>query len=235
MTDKNSHIVAIGGLPEESGCLALFRYLLSLTGKSRPAIGFVATASGDAPAALQRITALLGKFDCLPSVLPLFDRTPDLREYITAQDVILVGGGNTKSMLAVWREWNLVEILKLGWEEGRILAGWSAGAICWFEQGVTDSFADSLQPLDCLGFLPGSCCPHYTRETDRRPAYHELLRQKRIKPGIALDDEGAIHFRGSQPWRVIAPAGVLGVRTVCLNQGSVVEEPMPLERVELGA
>jgi len=235
MTENETHLVAIGGLPSESGCLSLFQYLLQLTGKPRPAIGFIATASGDAPESLQRIAGILGKLDCIPSDLPLFDRTPELNEYIAAQDVILVGGGNTKSMLAVWREWGLPEILHRAWRDGKILAGWSAGAICWFEQGVTDSFARRLYPLDCLGFLPGSCCPHYTGEADRRPAYHELLLDQRIKPGLALDDGGAVHFHGIRPARVIAVDGVVGAWTVRLDKqtGAVVEEPLPLERIEL--
>lgn len=233
MPENETHLVAIGGLLPDNDNLPLFQYVLDLANKPRPAIGFIATASGDAPAYLRRMSDILGKLDCRPSDLSLFVRTPDLHEYIAAQDVVLVGGGNTKSMLAVWREWGLPEILRQAWHDGKVLAGWSAGAICWFEQGVTDSFADQLRPMDCLGFLPGSCCPHYTGETDRRPAYHELIREQRIKAGIALDDGGAIHFRGSKPWRVIAPTGGIGARTVRSEKGDVVEEPLPLDRIEI--
>ncbi len=234
MVDENdSHIVAIGGLLPDDGSLALFQYLLDLTGKPEPAIGFIPTASGDAPESLHRIRDLCAKLRCRLSDLPLFDRTPDLEEYVAAQDLILVGGGNTKSMLAVWREWGLPDILQRAWRNGKILAGWSAGAICWFDEGVTDSYADRLRRLDCLGFLPGSCCPHYTAEAERRPAYHEFIRTNQMKAGIALDDGGAVHFRGTDPWRVVAPSGTLGARKVCADTGGIREEPLVLERIDL--
>jgi peptidase E len=231
--DNRQHIIAIGGLLPGGGSLPLFQYLLNLADTKRPAIGFIPTASGDAPRSLRRIAALCGQLNCRLSHLPLFDRTPDLNEYVATHDVIVVGGGNTKSMLAVWREWGLPAILRDAWRSGKILAGWSAGAICWFQQGVTDSFADHLRPLDCLGFLPGSCCPHYTAESDRRPAYHALVCQKKIQPGVALDDGAAIHFRGVHPWRVVAPPGTIGVRSVRCRRGAVEEEPIPLDRFDL--
>ena len=233
VSEDQRQIVAIGGLLPGRGSLPLLRYVLHLGRRRRPAIGFIPTASGDAPRSLRRIGALCARLNCRLSNLPLFDRTPDLKQYVAAHDIILVGGGNTKSMLAVWREWGLPEVLRDAWRSGTVLAGWSAGAICWFEQGLTDSFADRLRPLDCLGFLPGSCCPHYTAEIDRRPAYQALVRQNEIRPGLALDDGAAIHFRGAEPWRVVAPPGTMGVRTVRCRRGKIEEEPVPLERVEL--
>jgi len=231
--ENEGHIIAIGGLLPARRSLPLFRYVLKLARRKAPAVGFIPTASGDAPQTLRRISSLLDRLDCRLSHLPLFDRTPDLETFIAGQDVILVGGGNTKSMLAVWKEWGLPEILQYSWRHGKILAGWSAGAICWFQQGVTDSFADSLRPLDCLGFLAGSCCPHYTAEPDRRPAYHALVRKNEIRPGLAIDDGAAIHFRGTRSWCVVAPPGTIGGRTVrCLN-GAIEETPLPLRRVEL--
>jgi dipeptidase E len=232
--ENKGHIIAIGGLLPARGSLALFRYVLRLARQTKPAVGFIPTASGDAPRSLRRIGDLLGRLNCRLTHLPLFDRTPDLHEYVAAQDVILVGGGNTKSMLAVWKEWGLPEVLQHAWRSGKILAGWSAGAICWFQQGVTDSFVDRLRPLECLGFLPGSCCPHYTAEADRRPAYHALVRHNEIRPGLAIDDGAAIHFRGTRPWRVVAPRGTIGVQAVRCRKGEIEEEPLSLERVELG-
>jgi peptidase E len=231
--DNEGHIIAIGGLLPARGSLPLLRYVVTLARQKKPAVGFIPTASGDAQRTLRRIGDLFGQLNCRLAHLPLFDRTPDLNAYIRAQDVILVGGGNTKSMLAVWREWGLPEILRGAWRSGTILAGWSAGAICWFQQGVTDSFADRLRPLDCLGFLPGSCCPHYTAEPDRRPAYHALVRRDEIRPGMAIDDGAAIHFRGTQPWRVVAPPGTIGVHLVRRRKAVIEEAPLPLERVEL--
>jgi peptidase E len=190
---------------------------------------FVPTASGDSDNYVVRFYAAYLGLRCRPSHLPFFRRTPDLRSYLLAQDVIYVGGGNTKSMLAVWREWGLPEILREAWESGVILAGISAGAICWFEQGVTDSFADQLRTLDCLGFLPGSCCPHYDGDAERRPAYHRLLRHGEIASGFAVDDGAAIHFMNHQIHRVIASRkGATAYRVQAMG-AEVQEEPMPVE------
>ena len=230
---NSSHIVAIGGLPVDVDHSALLRYLLDLTGRSKPSVGFIATASGDNPAYIDRFHTRFAGLDCVPSHLPLFGRTPPIDEYLQQQDLLLIGGGNTKSMLAAWNDWDLPELLHDAWERGTVLAGWSAGAICWFEQGVTDSFADRLESLDCLGFLDGSCCPHYTREADRRPAYHRLLSTARIAPGYAIDDGAALHFQGDQPATVLAPSGTAGVHRVFLEDDTVIEEPANLERIDV--
>jgi len=232
MPTKPTHLIAIGGLLPEKESLPLCEYVLRQSGKRRPAIGFVPTATGDASRSLERFDALFGSLDCRRSHLELFDRTPDLKEFIAAQDVIFVGGGNTKSMLAVWREWGLPQLLKRAWLGGTVLAGWSAGAICWFEQGLTDSFADRLTPLDCLGFLPGSCAPHYDGEPERRPAYQKLIRQKRLRSGIAIEDGAGVHFRGKRAARVICPATTAGAWTVGIQNGKVVERPLQVERIE---
>ncbi len=138
---------------------------------------------------------------------------------------------DSKSMLAVWREWLLPEILREAWESGIVLAGISAGAICWFEQGVTDSFADQLRVLDCLGFLPGSCCPHYNGEAERRPAYHRLLRQGAIAPGFSIDDGAAIHFMSTQVHRVVASRKGATAYRVYTMGAEVREEPLAVEHL----
>jgi dipeptidase E len=224
-------IIALGGggFSVEPGNLALDRYILAQARVSEPAVAFVPTAGGDSdPYIVRFYTAYLG-LRCRPSHLPLFRRTPDVRSYLLAQDVIYVGGGNTKSMLAVWREWGLPELLREAWDAGVVLAGISAGAICWFAQGVTDSFADRLRALDCLGFLPGSCCPHYSGEADRRPAYHRLLHDGEIVPGFALDDGAALHFKNDRVHRVIASRNGATAYRVYVTGAEVREEPMPAE------
>ena len=135
----------------------------------------IPTARGDDAEYVRKFHAAFGELGATTADLPFFHRTPDLRAVILAQDAIFVGGGNTKSMLAVWREWGVPALLKEASGRGIVLGGQSAGAICWFEQGITDSWADRLRPLDCMGFLPGSCCPHYDGEVERRPAYHAYL------------------------------------------------------------
>jgi dipeptidase E len=123
---------------------------------------------------------------------------PGLRELVLAQDIVLVSGGNTANALAVWRTHGFAEILREAWQQGILLTGWSAGMICWFEHGVTDSFGPELAPLECLGFLPGSACPHYDGEEQRRPVYTRLVAEGRLPPGVAADDDVALHYVGTE-------------------------------------
>jgi dipeptidase E len=126
----------------------------------------------------------------------------DLRERVLDHDVVLVPGGNTANMLAIWRLHGFDEIAREAWESGVVLAGWSAGAICWFDAGVTDSFGPELAGMDCLGLLQGSACPHYDGEERRRPRYAELLRDG-FPPGIAIDDDVAVRFDGTELTEVV--------------------------------
>jgi dipeptidase E len=140
--------------------------------------------------------AFAGKADC--SRL-LFNPWPpeNLREFTLTQDVLLVPGGNTANMLAVWRVHGFDRIVREAWEEGVVLYGWSAGMICWFEAGVTDSFGPQLESMQCLGFLPGSACPHYDGEELRRPRYQELVADG-FPSGWAADDDVALHFESTE-------------------------------------
>ena len=135
--------------------------------------------------------------------LNFFPWPPDgLRELALAQDIILVAGGNTANALAIWRVHGFAEILREAWEDGVLLAGWSAGMICWFEHGVTDSFGPELTAMDCLGFLPGSACPHYDGEERRRPVYTQLVADG-LSEGVAADDDVGVHFVGSDLREVV--------------------------------
>lgn len=180
--------------------LALDNYVLSLSGVDRPKVSFVATASGDSDSYVERFYTSFRSLPCEPTHLSLFRPHPgDLRSYVLEQDVIYVGGGSTRNLLVLWREWGLDNILKEAWAAGVVLAGISAGSICWFQQGVTDSVeASRLHALPCLGFLPGSNCPHYDGEAERRPAYHSLLREGKLQPGYAADDGAGLHFIGQR-------------------------------------
>ena len=175
-------VIAIGGGGFSEGSEpGLDRYVLEHSRRASPRIGFLGTASGDSESYLLKFYARFAKLDCRPGHLPLFRRTPDLEAWIFAQDIIYVGGGNTKSMLAVWEGWKLGALLRRAGEAGTILAGISAGAICWFDFGVTDSASEGLAPMACLGILGGNCCPHYSGERDRRPSYEGLFGAKRFR------------------------------------------------------
>lgn len=222
-------IIALGGggFSDEIERPALDRYVLNQVAAERPGICFIPTASGDAELYLLNFYRAFSRYDCRPSHLPLFGRTPALRETVMAQDVIYVGGGNTRSMLAVWREWGLDRLLREAWEAGILLAGISAGAICWFAQGVTDSAATGLGPLDGLALIEGSCCPHYSGDPERRPAYHRLIQHGEIAPGYALDDGAAVHLRGQELLRAVASRPAARVYRVEAGADGVVERPLP--------
>ena len=168
---------------------ALTDYVLRLTGKSRPRVLFLPTASGDDPGYLLTFYQAMAGVAAEPTHLALFSRTvDDIGGLIRAQDVVMVGGGNTANMLAIWRLHGVEHALRAAYANGTILTGWSAGCICWYEAGITDSFTPELGPLrDGLGLLKGSACPHYDSEERRRPVYAREIAAG-LPPGIALED-----------------------------------------------
>lgn len=184
-----------GGFSMEPENPLLDEFVLSLSEKEKARICFLGTASGDAQGYIDRFYEGFKKHRCTPSHLSLFKPfTSDVKNFLLKQDIIYVGGGNTRNLLALWREWELDEILKEAYQNGTILSGISAGSICWFEQGVTDSSGVGLDKLECLGFLEGSNCPHYDGESNRRPRYRELLNSG-MGPGLAADDGVGLLFR----------------------------------------
>jgi len=186
-----------GVLLPESGNFKLERYVLDACGKAKPRVCFVPTASGDDVAYVARFYESYGRLGAALDTLRFFRRTPaDLREFISAFDVVHVGGGNTRSMLAVWRHWEFDAVLREAWQRGTVLCGSSAGAICWFEAGLTDSVAGDLTAMTGLGFLAGSACPHYDGESERRPAYQRLVASGALAPGVACDDGAAVRYAG---------------------------------------
>jgi peptidase E len=200
-------IVAFGGasLLPSSNDGALHQYLLDLTGLERPRICFIGTASGDNA---EYVAAFYGFFArrAEASHLGLFDRRVDnVGEFLGAQDVIYVGGGNTANMLAIWRTHGVDRALQDAWQNGTILAGPSAGAVCWFEAGTTDSFGPEIGALrDGLRFLKGSFCPHYDSESLRRPRYHELVGSGALPDGYAADDGVGLLFAGRELAEAVA-------------------------------
>jgi peptidase E len=126
-------------------------------------------------------------------------------------------------MLALWREWGLDEILHDAYEDGIVMAGWSAGVICWFAQGLTDSIPGSFTPLKGLGWLPGSCTPHYDYEPERRPVYQRLIAERGMQPGIAIGDGAALHFVGGFLDKVVSSRQNAKAYAVGMERGNVTE------------
>ena len=224
-------IFAIGGAGLDPGCpeLRLYRYLKERTGKPRPRASFLPTASGEAGDYVQGFHDRFGELGFETSWFSFFHpHTADLRDYFLSQDLIYVGGGNTKSMLALWREWGLDRILREASENGTILAGLSAGSICWFEQGTTDSIPGPLTALPCLGYLSGSFSPHYDSEPERRPTYHRMVATGEILAGFAAEDGVGLWFEAGRHIETVSchPGG--SAFRVTAQDGTAVEEALPV-------
>lgn len=194
-----------GGFSMEPENPLLDQYILAQSNKPRPKICFIPTASGDADSYIEKFYDFFNQQECAPSHLSLFKpATRDLERFVLEQDIIYVGGGNTKNLLVLWKEWGLDGILRKAWEQGIVLAGLSAGSICWYEEGVTDSYGDKLEPLQALGFLKGSHCPHYDGEAERRPTYRQFVDQGFLQAGIAADDGVAVHYIDEDIKRIVS-------------------------------
>jgi dipeptidase E len=199
------HIFGIGGGgASEEETRRLVAYPVELSGKSDPKVCAVPTAVADDAETVLNLYGRLPK-GCATTYVPFFPWPPEnLEELVREQDVIFVCGGNTANMLAIWRIYGFDRLLREAWEAGTVLTGWSAGMICWFEAGVTDSFGPQLEGMrDGLGFLSGSACPHYDGEDRRRPVYTELVRDG-FPPGIAADDGVGVHYTGTELAEVVS-------------------------------
>jgi dipeptidase E len=196
---SDTHIVAMGGHAlEEDWSRALEDFALELTGKARPRLLLLSQGTAERDEYRERFREVFdGRAEV--SELSLFWRDEtDPRDAILGQDAIFVSGGNTANLLAIWRVHDVDAALREAWRRGIVLMGSSAGMICWFQCSVTDSFGP-LAPLhDGLGLLPGSACPHYDGEVERRPTYTRLVQQEGFPAGYAADDAVALHFAGTE-------------------------------------
>jgi peptidase E len=220
-----------GGFSMEPENPLLDRFILSTAGVPEPKICFLPTASGDAQSYIDKFYAAFRFLPCAPDHLSLFKPpSADLRAFVLEQDVMYVGGGNTRAMLALWREWGLDLILREAWLSGVVMAGLSAGSLCWFQQGVSDSVAPGeLNPIECLGFLRGSHCPHYDGEPERRPAYHRLILEGKLEAGYAVDDGAALHFIGEALTSVVSSRQMARAYSVRRNDKRVEEVALDTE------
>ncbi len=199
-------IIAIGGggFGRNPGEGIIESYILDQTSVEVPNICFIPTATGDDDSYKVSFYSTFSQFNCNPTHLDFFKRTPDLKKIIQEQDVVFVGGGNTKSMLAVWRDWGLDSILKNAYNNGVVMSGVSAGAICWFRQGVTDSWDTSLHLMPCLAFIDGACCPHYDEEKERKPALTKMLNDFSIPECFCVEGGAALHFKNEEVFSSIS-------------------------------
>jgi peptidase E len=194
-----------GGFSMESGNPLLDDYVLGLSRRERPRVCFLPSASGDADHYIVRFYRAFSADRCEPSHVSLFRREQgpeDLRDHLLSQDLIYVGGGSVVSLLGVWHAHGVDELLREAWEAGVVLCGLSAGSLCWFGEAVT-GFHGAPRRVKGLGLLPFSNCVHYEPRSERRSAYHALLRAG-MRSGYAAEDGAALHFVGTELSRVVA-------------------------------
>lgn len=182
----------------EPGNLLLDQFFFSLAQKSKPNVCFIGTASGDAQGYIERFYDYMKDHEVTPSHLSLF-KGPEgsLRDYVLSKDVLYVGGGNTRNLMTLWRDWGLDKIIREAYQRGVVIGGLSAGGLCWFEEGITDSVPGNLTKLSCMNILSGSFCPHYDGEADRRPAFQDFVKDG-LKAGYACDDSAAVYFENEK-------------------------------------
>jgi len=219
-------IIAIGGggFGRNPNHPIIEKYIIEQSSKEKPNICFIPTASAEDKSYTVNFYTAFSKLNCTPMHINFFQRTPRLDSTLNKQDIIYIGGGNTKSMLAVWREWKLDKLLLKAYNRGTILCGVSAGAICWFEKGVTDSWASNLNIMDCMGFLEGCCCPHYDSEKDRKPSVKKFLHDKIVESCYAMDDGSALHFKNGKIYTAVSFYKDAQAYQVSLKDGDILHK-----------
>lgn len=214
---------------------AFIRYMAELTGKKRPRICYLPTASADSPQGIINFYR-----SCAPLDVHAFDQESFIEslsqrqgwdEVFLSMDAIVVSGGNTLNQQAIWRAQGIDVVLRQAWDRGIVLGGASAGSLCWFEEGTTDSRPKALSIVKALGFLKGSHSPHYDAEAGRRPLYHKLIGSGEMKPGYACDNDAGIYFEDNEVKRVVATRAGARVYYVSVVNGAVQERVMEPERI----
>lgn len=226
-------IVAIGGLGHLPARASYATWLLSLCRRKRPRVCFVPTASGDNPAFDRSFHDSFSGLRCERSTLHLFEREiTDLASFFQAQDLVLVSGGNTLNLLAVWRAHGVDELLSRAFRGGTVLAGWSAGALCWFEGGVTDAKGPPLEPFrDGLGLLKGSFCPHYG-DAKRRERFEAAVARGELPDGYAADDGVMLHFEAGELVEVVSTVAESAAYRVTRSKSKCVVEALEARLLE---
>jgi peptidase E len=227
MTDIKRQIIGMGdgGINEKYPYLDL--YILQQSLSDNPRVCLLPTASADNKGLIQHFQQTFGRYQCEPDFLTLFNpHTKDIEDFLMSQDIIYVGGGQTKSMLGIWREWRVDEILKKAYQNGTILAGGSAGSVCWFDECITDSIPGELSVMNGIGILPYSNCPHF-RSKERKIAYYRFRSLDQIKDGYAADDYSGLHFINEKWHQSISLAPELKTYFYGKENGIVKKKSLP--------
>jgi dipeptidase E len=214
---------------------AFIRYMAKLTGKPRPKLLFLPTASADRPAGILSWFEACAPLNVEPSVQESFiastRQSKSWEEVLLSVDGIVASGGNTLNQQAIWKAQGIDVILRKAWDRGIVLGGASAGSLCWFEEGTTDSRPKELSTVKCLGFLKGSHSPHYDKEPARRPLYQKLIGSGQMKPGYACDNDAGIYFEDNVVKKVVSARAGAKVYYVSVVGGKVVEKVLEPEMI----
>ena len=230
----NIFAVGGGGFTHQSDAL-LEDYLITISGKNKPLMGFLATASDEDETKIARFYERF--YHCSKaSHLSLNGPASNILEWVVSQDIIYVGGGNTKKLIERWREAGVPELLRTAATRGTVLAGVSAGAVCWFDTALTDSAGDGLRPLPCLAMINGSCCPHFdepgsNHNDNRRRVFTDLITSGDLPAGVGIDDGAAVHYYNGLVYKVVSARAQATAYSVRHRGGTV--EAIAMESVHL--
>ncbi len=214
---------------------AFIRYMAALTGKKRPRICYLPSASADNTDGTLNFYQHCATLDVEPHVQNVFIESLTQKEgwdeVFLSMDAIVCSGGNTLNQQAIWKAQGIDVVLRAAWEKGIVLGGASAGSLCWFDEGTTDSRPKALSIVKCLGFIKGSHSPHYDAEPGRRPLYQKLITSGEMKPGYACDNDAGIYFEDNEVKRVVSARAGAKVYYVSLVGGKIVEKVMEPEQI----
>ena len=214
---------------------AFIRYMAQLTGKPRPKLLYLPTASADSANGVITWYRNCAPLNVEPSHQNSFiastSQPRSWEEVFLSVDGIVCSGGNTLNQQAIWKAQGIDLVLRQAWDRGIVLGGASAGSLCWFEEGTTDSRPKELTIVQGLGFLKGSHSPHYDAEKDRRPSYQKLIAAGQLKPGYACDNNAGIYFEDNDVKRVVTSRAGAKVYYVSVVNGKVVERVLEPEMI----
>jgi peptidase E len=209
--------------------------MATLTGKERPRLCYLPTASADSATGALRWFQSCAELDVVPYVQNSFISSYSMgrswEDVLLSMDGIVVSGGNTLNQQAIWRAQGIDQVLREAWDRGIVLGGASAGSLCWFEEGTTDSRPQELTKVECLGFLKGSHSPHYDGEAQRRPTYHRLIQTGVLKPGYACDNDAGLYFVDNEVRRAVRTREDANSYYVSLVGGRVIEERLESQMI----
>lgn len=211
------------------------RYLVKLTGKENPKVCFLPTPMGDSEAYIAKWFAIATTLPLQPFAQKVFitnsGQKASFADTLLKMDAILVTGGNTLNAIALWKVHGIDNILRKAWEKGIVLSGPSAGAICWFEQGLSDSRPQHLTVVKGLGFLKGSNCPHYHTEKERRTTYLKMIEERKLLAGYACDETAGLYFENTILKKVISQNKNDKAYKVSVSNGKVIESALESELI----